>query len=194
MSLMAAALATDGGTVKILLAVVLIVVIAFALGACRVEFSVTNPLDAVSDRADKAMEGNDPASIATRRALGKRSKAERAWAARVNRECARRAKRMAAVRPPAGGLKDLGRYAAEVQRVQQRHVQALQTYPAPASYAQEAAFMRAAEQQRLTALERVVDAAANKNGDAAKSAIKMFETVGSSSKTVFRSIGLNACA
>jgi hypothetical protein len=54
--------------------------------------------------------------------------------------------------------------------------------------------VRAAEQQRTTALQRVVDAAAHKNGDAAKNAIKMFETVGTSSRTVYRSVGLSACA
>ena len=180
---------------KVLLAVALVIAIGFAVGACRVDFyAIDNPIDSVNEQIDEATQGNDPASVARRRVLGRRSDAERAWAARVNRECARRAKRMAAVKPPAGGLNDLGRYASQVLRIQHRHVRALATYAAPPSYRQEAAFVRAAEQQRTTALQRVVDAAARKNGDAAKNAIKMFETVGTSSRTVYRSVGLSACA
>jgi hypothetical protein len=168
---------------KIALPIILVIAVGVLLGAWNIKRSAER--SAAAQLVAQARDGLE---------VGKSTAAERAWDARVGRECARRNARLAEVKPPRGGLKDLQRYSSQVLRVQRRHVQALPTSAAPPRYASKAAFVRAAEKRREDALRKVVNAGANRDSESAELAVTMLESLERSTSSMFRSIGLPSCA
>ena len=177
---------------KILLTVAAVIALAVMVGAWRAEIvSIGNGVaDVASGRtADRLEEHIDELVPRIPKQAGKS-----AWLTSVNASCARRNAKIAAVRAPRGGLKDLGRYARQVLAAQRAHARDRQAIAAPPGVAREVQFMAMADKQSEMALRRVIAAASKRDSKAAERAVAMFESTSRMTSGGFRTLGLSDCA